>query len=95
MSCLPQLQDWFVEQCNGDWEHSYGVKLETLDNPGWLVDIDLYETKYDSKRFDAVMLERSEDDWLHCFVKDHKFQIRCGPRNLEEALGRFCDWLRQ
>lgn len=31
------LSNWHKLNCNGDWEHTYGIKIETLDNPGWLV----------------------------------------------------------
>jgi hypothetical protein len=31
---LPWLQGWYATQCDGDWEHEYGVSIETLDNPG-------------------------------------------------------------
>jgi len=41
---LVQLPQRYRGQCDGDWEHSYGVKIETLDNPGWLVTIDLTDT---------------------------------------------------
>ncbi len=40
---LAWLQDWYRSRCDGTWEHSYGVKIDTLDNPGWLVTVDLGE----------------------------------------------------
>jgi hypothetical protein len=33
---LTWLQAWYAEQCDGDWEHQFGVSVETLDNPGWV-----------------------------------------------------------
>lgn len=39
-----RLAEWLTAQANGDWEHSYGIKIETSDNPGWLVKIDIEET---------------------------------------------------
>jgi hypothetical protein len=42
------LAEWYIKNCNGDWEHQYGVKIETLDNPGWHVEIDLIGTRYGS-----------------------------------------------
>jgi hypothetical protein len=41
------LEDWYTAQCDGDWEHGYGVHVGTLDNPGWRVEIDLVGTRYD------------------------------------------------
>ncbi len=26
------VQAWYATQCNGEWEESYGTKIETLDN---------------------------------------------------------------
>ena len=42
---LEWLQDWYLKQCDGGWEHEYGIKIETLDNPGWKVIIDLAYTE--------------------------------------------------
>lgn len=33
-STLERLCSWYSQKCNGDWEHSYGVSIDTLDNPG-------------------------------------------------------------
>jgi len=44
MNALQQLQDWYFAQCNGDWEHRYGVTISTLDNPGWTLEVDLTNT---------------------------------------------------
>ncbi|WP_239135544.1 Imm53 family immunity protein, partial [Actinoplanes derwentensis] len=27
---LTWLQGWYATQCDGDWEHEYGVSIETL-----------------------------------------------------------------
>ena len=32
-STLTWLQAWYMSNCNGDWEHGYGVSVRTLDNP--------------------------------------------------------------
>jgi hypothetical protein len=37
MGLIEQIQGWYAAQCNGDWEHRYGVSIDTLDNPGWSV----------------------------------------------------------
>ena len=45
MGVLNAVNEWFQSQCDGDWEHDYGITIETLDNPGWSVEIYLYETE--------------------------------------------------
>jgi hypothetical protein len=34
-SNLSRLSTWYQSQCDERWEHSFGLKIETLDNPGW------------------------------------------------------------
>ena len=92
ISNLERLQTWFVSQCDGDWEHSYGISISTADNPGWIVDIELLETNLVGRNFESLRIERSENDWLIVFSGPDMFKIRCGPSNLEEGLGIFCDW---
>jgi hypothetical protein len=42
---LELVQRWYAAHCDGEWEHQYGIKIETLDNPGWRVTIDLTNTE--------------------------------------------------
>ncbi len=92
MSVLNSIEEWFRSQCNGDWEHGEGIKISTLDNPGWAVDIDLTGTVLENKPYEAIRIERDGNDWLWCFTKYNKFIIRCGPKNLEQGLKTFLQW---
>ena len=92
ITMLCQLQDWFHDHCNGDWEHGKGIRIATMDNPGWAVDIDLRGTGLERRSAPEVKIERSEHDWLHCFVRDGRFTIRCGVQNLEEGIASFLKW---
>ena len=92
MTALRELESWFLSQCDGDWEHGEGIRIATLDNPGWAIDIDLVGTDVDNKKVEARRLDRGAHDWLHMFITDGKFKIRCGPTNLEQALDMFLRW---
>jgi hypothetical protein len=92
MTSLERLQAWFVGQCDGDWEHGNGITISTLDNPGWSVTIELSETSLEEREFQSLQIERSEDDWIFISRTLEKFNINCGPKNLEEGLKIFCDW---
>ncbi len=89
------LQEWYLNQTNGDWEHQYGVKIGTLDNPGWSVTIDLEETKLEDVKFDPMKIENSDLDWLVCKVENNKFEGDCSPQNLDDVLKVFCDWVEK
>jgi hypothetical protein len=41
-SLIKWIQQWYVSQCDGDWEHECGIKITTLDNPGWDIKIGEY-----------------------------------------------------
>ena len=79
-----RLQSWYIAQCDGEWEHEFGVKIDTLDNPGWMMQVDLKRTGEEGRGFEEVEIERSESDWLHCRVASNKFEGFGGPSNLEE-----------
>ena len=98
MNTIQQLQNWYKAECNGDWEHQYGVKVETLDNPGWSVTIDLENTHLEDKPFEEVSYgtgkESDPDDnnWVLCKVVDKSFQGVGGPDKLEEIIHCFLEW---
>jgi hypothetical protein len=92
MSELADLQDWDASVCDGEWEESYGVTIETLDNPGWNIEIDLIGTYLEGIVMAPVQVDRGEHDWLRCNVDDGKFIAFGGPRNLVEIVGHFNSW---
>ena len=93
VSALQRLRQWYKAQCDGDWEHSYGVSIGTLDNPGWRLEIDLTDTPLQYKSFIEVKSDYEHgENWLTCFLRDGKFQGACGPDRLEEILGIFLEW---
>jgi hypothetical protein len=85
------LQRWYLTQCDGEWEHGYGVKIETLDNPGWSLRVELKDTDLERLVIDWSRVERSEHDWLHWRVHDGTYEAFCGPTNLNEAIVAFLD----
>jgi hypothetical protein len=86
---LDAVQSWYEAQCDGDWEHQYGVKIETIDNPGWAVKIDLAGTKLWGKPLAETVEDRTETDWIRCSVSDGRFEGYGGPKNLADILERF------
>jgi len=103
---VDDLQHWYVAQCDGDWEHSYGVHIETLDNPGWAVTIHVRGTPLEVAAFEPVQIERTDHDWLHCTVgvpdranytgfRARAFLGYCGPHNLAEVLSLFLRWAEE
>ncbi len=90
---LTWLQKFYARCCDGDWEHSYGFTIVTLDNPGWSVKVALTGTYLQGSAFELIKIERSPDDWIYCSVRDDVFTGFGGSENLAEILTVFKDWV--
>ena len=89
MNILVWLQDWYKCQCDGDWQHLYGIKIESIDNPGWKVEIDLSETIYSDLSKEYTLQDDSEDDWIAYQVHNERFIGYGDPSKLEAILSKF------
>lgn len=93
MEELAELQKWYRAQCNEDWEHSFGISIDTLDNPGWKLSIDLEDTNLEGKEFEEIEIDyESKYHWLTCKTKDNKFLGFCGPLELTKMIKIFVVW---
>ncbi|WP_028596378.1 immunity 53 family protein [Paenibacillus assamensis] len=93
MEILSWLQEWYSKQCDGDWEHGNGIKITTIDNPGWYVTVSLNGTHFEEIRVDVVQVDRTDEDWIYCKIEDGCFTGAGGPGNLEEILNTFHKWV--
>ena len=95
MNPIEFLLAWYRSQCNGNWEHSNGITIESLSTPGWMVTIDLFETPLQDKSMPAIRHERSETDWLLCEVDHNRFRGQGDPQKLVPILQAFQNWAAQ
>ncbi len=98
MDTLEALQNWYILNCNGEWEHRNGIKIETCDNPGWWVKIDLAGTDLINKPFIPVIHGEvignldPQPPWLHCYVEEGKWNGAGDASSLREILEVFLNW---
>jgi hypothetical protein len=100
MDPLQFLQAWYHSNANsnananadGHWERSHGVTIESLDNPGWLVTIDLEGTPLEKRAMPPVAMEVSKRDWLLCEVDHNRFRGQGDPEKLLPILQVFQTW---
>lgn len=97
-SPLDRLQKWYQSQCNGDWEQGHGIRIETLDNPGWLVKINVAGTPLEQKPFSTIRQNTNTTGWpqsgrwLHCQVVENLWQGAGDETRLAEILELFLAW---
>jgi hypothetical protein len=89
---LDWLVGWYTKECRSDDKKSIKIRIVTLDNPGWILTLELEGTMLGNNPFNEVDINRSKDDWIQCDIKDNKFDGACGPLNLSEVLTIFREW---
>ncbi|WP_026514319.1 immunity 53 family protein [Butyrivibrio sp. LB2008] len=87
------LENWYKDNCDGYWEHCYGIRIFALDNPGWCVTIDFEDTDLEDKEFPMLRIDNSDDDWIICYVKDKKFIGSGDSDKIEEIIKVFKEWV--
>lgn len=86
---LDKLQEWYMKQCNNDWEHEFGIKIDTIDNPGWVLTIDLIKTALQDKHFEPIDRQIASNNWVQCEIKNQQFIGYGGPQNLKDIIDEF------
>ena len=90
MNNLIWLSEWYKEKCNGDWEHYYGVQIETIDNPGWSITIDIRGSLNEKlNNMPWRFVENNSNDWYGYKVEDGKFEASGDPLKLEYLINLF------
>jgi len=93
-SNLEWIQNWFSSQVNGEWEHHQGIQIESLDNPGWRVVIDLNQTSFESKKFEEIKIEEGIE-WASIRVTDGIFEAFVSINKLDWALKIFRKFIEE
>ena len=86
---LHWLQSWYLGQCDGDWEHGYGIKILSTDNPGWSVEINIEGTLAEEMVMPYQLVEQSEQNWHGVSVGKTTFLGIGDPSKLAFLLARF------
>lgn len=97
---LDWLMNWYVRECNNGWMHSYGVRIDTLGNPGWTIEIDLGETSLEGRSFEPKHGEPAGDldewrklgSWWTAEVDGVRFKAACGATDLPAVIGVCREW---
>lgn len=96
---LDWLQRWYGAHCNGDWEHQYRISVETVDNRGWHLTVDLAGTKLQWRKLTELRAKRTDEDRVHCGIVGQPdapvFDAHDGALNLAEIIEIFRGWVQE
>lgn len=76
------VEDWYAARCDGDWEHEFGVRLVTLDNPGWNLSVDLADTDWEGHTLPRTMRDLGDGRWITTASDGLVFDASCDPSSL-------------
>lgn len=85
--------NWLEKWKNQFPEDVCRIKIQTLDNPGWIVEINLENTGFEIKEFEKVSFDNSDDDWIVCEIKNKTFTGVGDPYKLEDIIDIFKSWI--
>ena len=95
---LQALQRWYARHCDGEWEHCHGIRIETCDNPGWWVQVDLAGTGLEPRPFEPVAQGVDEagfpqaERWLSCYIENGVWNGAGDETKLPAILQAFLNW---
>ena len=87
-SIIKKIQEWYKSQIDGDWEHSFGLTIDTIDNPGWHVVIDLSKTDLEKENFQQKV-DNGDQDWYSIEIKNNVYEGFGDADKLELILQTF------
>lgn len=69
MGLLNWLQGWYIQECVNNKKYNLDeiINIDTIDNPGWHIRINLKATKFTRKILDEINVDNGDDDWV--FIK--------------------------
>ena len=82
------LNQWYTSKCDGDWEHSYGFTLETLDNPGWKLKI-----TGENKKQPLNIKQEAGNEWLFITASEFEYIGYSSIGKLFCLLDKAIEWL--
>lgn len=90
ISPFEEMTKWYNAQCNGVWEHSYGIELTTTDNPGWRLEVDFKDTNLEGIHYDNLeFMKENEKTWYTFSVRNNVFVASSGPLSLLKIVEQF------
>ena len=89
MEILNWIENWYAAQCDGYWEHHYGITISNIDNPGWDLVIDISGTELEGLEIPYSLVKKTEEDWYGLKVENNKFEAFGDPSKLAFLLEKF------
>jgi len=96
MNILEWIQNWFKNNCDGEWEKGDAIQITNIDNPaGWDVEIDISKTSIANLEIKWVLNENGKQDWYGVKIQNRRFRAAGDPTKLTFLLGLFKEMIEK
>ncbi len=86
------LMYWFWSQCNGDWEHEYGIVLDTTSEGKWKLDISISNSILDGVEFISNDFIANAGNEVECKFDNQSLVVYADTQNIIRVLQSFRAW---
>jgi len=95
MEIIDWIQNWFKDNCDGNWEKGEVIQITTLDNPGWDIEIDISNTSLANIEINWILNENTKQDWYGVKIENQKFNAAGDSKKLEFLLNLFKEMIEK
>jgi hypothetical protein len=87
-SNISWLQKWISQSDTAYPDNTYSINIKVISNPGWSIEFDFRDFKYNFLDFLFNEWNIDENNWLSVVKDDHTITLYCGPLLLDQAIGQ-------
>lgn len=85
METLLFLSNWIIVNSNGDWEHENNIRLFSMSDPSWRLEIDTNGTVLANIVFKREV-ENIDEGWAKYYSEGQKLIGECSIHNLDKLI---------
>lgn len=75
-------------------DKSLNINFHNVDNPGWVFKIKM-EIFNDCNNKMIKQIERSEEDWIHLYIRDNELRFACSENNMIKSFYMIFEYLKE
>lgn len=75
-------------------DKSLNINFHNVDNPGWVFKIKM-EIFNDCNNKMIKQIERSEEDWIHLYIRDNELRFACSEKNMIKSFYMIFEYLKE
>lgn len=75
-------------------DKSLNINFHNVDNPGWVFKIKM-EIFNDCNNKIIKQIERSEEDWIHLYIRDNELRFACSENNMIKSFYMIFEYLKE